>query len=131
LRTYVFFIEVEQWRNVSNDFGAKWNYNYCIGSIDGKYVNIKKPPNSGSLYYNYKGTFSIVQMAVVNANYQFLMVDVGANGRVSDGGFLYYTRFWEKFQNNTLNIPSLSCLPKTAEEFPYVFVGDETFFVNP
>lgn len=70
-------------------------------------------------------------MAVVNANYQFLMVDVGANGRVSDGGVLYYTRFWEKFQNNTLNIPSPSCLPNTAEEFPYVFVGDEAFSLQP
>jgi len=61
-------------------------------------------------------------MAVVNANYQFLMVDVGANG-----GVLYYTRFWKKFQNNTQNIPSPSCLPNTAEEFPYVFVADEAF----
>lgn len=91
---------------------------------------LKKPPNSGSLYYSYKDTFSIVLMAVVYANYQFLMVDVGANGRVSDGGVLYYTRFWEKFQNNTLNIPSPSCLPNTAEEFPYVFVGDEAFLLQ-
>jgi len=35
-------------------------------------------------------------MAIVNANYQFIMVDVGANGRISDGGVLYYTKFWEK-----------------------------------
>lgn len=43
-------------------------------------------------------------MAIVNANYQFIMVDVGANGRISDGEVLYYTKFWEKFQNHTLNI---------------------------
>lgn len=66
-------------------------------------------------------------MAIVNANYQFTMVDVGANGRISDGGVLYYTKFWEKFENNTLNIPLPSCLPNTNETYPYVFVADEAF----
>lgn len=45
------------------------------------------------MYYNYKGTFSIVLMSIVNANYQFIMVDIGANWRISDGGVLYYTKF--------------------------------------
>lgn len=66
-------------------------------------------------------------MAIVNANYQFIMVDVGANGRISDGGVLYYTKFWEKFQNHTLNIPPPSCLTNTVEKYPYVFLGDEAF----
>lgn len=70
-------------------------------------------------------------MAIVNANYQFLMVDVGANGRISDGGVLYYTKFWEKLQNNTLNIPPPTCLPNTVEQFPYVFLGDEAFSLQP
>lgn len=33
-----------------------------------KQINIKKPQNSGSMYYNYKGTFTIVLIAIVNAN---------------------------------------------------------------
>lgn len=66
-------------------------------------------------------------MAIVDANYKFTMVDVGANGRISDGGVLYYTTFWEKFENNSLNIPQPSCLPNTSETYPYVFVGDEAF----
>lgn len=68
------------------------------------------------MYYNYKGTFSIVLMAIVNANYQFIMVDVGANGRISNGEVLYYTKFWEKFENHTLNIPPPSCLTNTIEK---------------
>lgn len=55
------------------------------------------------------------------------MVDVGANGRISDGGVLYYTKFWEKFVNNTLNIPLPSCLPNTNKTYPYVFVANEAF----
>lgn len=66
-------------------------------------------------------------MAIVNANYEFLMVDVGTNGRVSDGGVLYHTDFWEMLQNNLLNIPEPSNLPHTQEKFPYVFLGDDAF----
>ena len=48
-------------------------------------IVIKPPPNSGSYYFNYKHSFSIV-LAVVDADYKFIYIDVGCNGRVADGG---------------------------------------------
>ena len=44
-------------------------------------------------------------MALVNAKREFIFVDVGKNGRLSDGGVIQYTSFYEKLQNNTLNLP--------------------------
>lgn len=74
-------------------FEQKWKFPHCLGALDGKHVEIRKSPKSGSFYFNYKNTFSIVLMAVVDADYKFIMVDVSMNGRISDGGVISYTKF--------------------------------------
>ena len=58
----------------------------CVGALDGKHVMLRPPINSESTYFNDKHSFSVVMMALVYADYKFLYVDVGANGRISDGG---------------------------------------------
>lgn len=116
---------------VANDFEIRWNAPHVLGAIDGKHVGIKKPPDSGSLYFNYKKQFSIVLMAVVNANYEFIMVDVGTNGRVSDGGVLQNTEFGKMLKNNSLNVPSPEVVTNTTRTLPYVFVGDDAFPMGP
>lgn len=117
----------EEWKKLAEDFREKWQFDTCVGSIDGKHINIVKPHNSGSYYYNYKGKFSIVLLAIVNANYEFLMVHVGINGKISDGGVLQETTFYNKLLNGSLNLPAPKIIPSLAYSLPYTFIGDEAF----
>lgn len=45
-------------------------------------------------------------MALVNSNYEFVFVDVGKNGRLSDGGVLQYTEFYRKLLDGKLKFLS-------------------------
>jgi DDE superfamily endonuclease len=67
-------------------------------------------------------------MAVVDANYKFIVVDVGSYGSNSDGGIWKNSKFGEKFDNKKIELPPPKCLPKTDNpEMPFVLVGDEAF----
>ncbi|KAK0146520.1 Protein ALP1-like [Merluccius polli] len=101
---------------------------YCRG-LPSQHLVIRAPDNSGSLFYNYKGTYSIVLLAVVDSEYCFRVVDVGSYGRTSDGDVLANSNFGQKLLDGTLGLPPDVLLPGAEHmgQQPYVFVTDEAF----
>lgn len=95
--------------------------------MDGKHIILQSPCCSGSDFYNYKGFFSIVLFALVDANYNFIFADVGCQGRISDGGVFKNTELHRRMQEGTLCLPPAKPLPMRQKEIPYVFVADEAF----
>ena len=80
------------------------------------------------MYYNYKKFHSIVLMVVVSAKYEFIMVDIGDYGRLSDGSVFANSNLGRAICEDKLNLPSTRYISKNIEKkFPFVFAGDEAF----
>lgn len=108
-------------------FCDRWQFVNCGGSIDGKHIRILQPPGTGAQYYNYKGFYSIVLIAIVNSNYEFIYVDVGKNGRLSDAGIIEFTRFYEELKKGKLELPDNN---ETVNNLNFVFLSDEGFALH-
>ena len=63
--------KVDDWLQIAEGFDASAQFPNCLGAMDGKHIRVKKPPHSGSRFFNYKHYFSIVLMAVADSNYKF------------------------------------------------------------
>ncbi|XP_030747047.1 protein ALP1-like [Sitophilus oryzae] len=121
LKEYVMIPKTENdWKKIINGFETCWNFPQCIGAIDGKHVLIQCPPNSGSQYFNYKRTFSIVLLALVDHNYNFIFIDIGSYGSISDGSIFAKSSLHQALERNILNQPDGS-----------VILGDEAFPLKP
>lgn len=66
-------------------------------------------------------------MAIANANCEFIYCDVGTNGRISDGGVIANTKFYDKLTQGSLEIPKAEKIWNSSDVLPYVFIGDEAF----
>ena len=88
---------MQDWNKIEQKFNTKWNFPNCIGALDGKHIAIVAPWNSGSLYFNYKGTFSLALMALVDADYKFIYVDIGDYGSNADGSVFKKFLVWPSF----------------------------------
>jgi len=75
-------LNAEEWKKISENFFLKWQFPNCIGALDGRHMEIQAPPYSGSQFYNYKGYFSIVLMAMCDADHKFTWVDIGQFGNI-------------------------------------------------
>ena len=114
---------------MAEGFAKRWNFEHTLGAIDGKHVRIRLPRGAVSAYYNYKGFYSLILMAVVDSNYRFLYLDVGAEGRAGDAGVFNACTLAEAINENTLGIPPHEPLPNDnlAIDVPYFFIADDAF----
>lgn len=119
--------KTNDWIEMSTDYEDKWNFPLCIGALDGKHIVLQKPFNSESEFINYKGH---VLMTLVDVNYSFIYVNVGCQGRISDGGVFKNTNLWKRLENKSLNWPEPISLPGPSSPVPYVLVADDAFALS-
>ena len=108
--------------------------------MDGKHIPLINPCNSGSAYFNYKNFFGIVLLALVDADYKFIYVDIGCQGRISDGGVFKNCDLLKLIANGEANFPKGRQLPDMStlndyflvqsdrtSDVSYVIIADDAF----
>lgn len=117
------------WRDISMRFYNIWDIPNCVGSLDGKHIRMQKLPHAGSLDFNYKHYHSIILLACADADGNFISIETGFYGRMSDGGVLRESRLGKWLDREGLQILDKMQLPddKNKTPFPFYFIGDEAF----
>ena len=79
-----------------------------------------------NFFYNYKGFFGMVLLAVCDAKYCFTMFDEGQYGSNNDSGVLLNSKIGKKLAQGLLNIPSGTILKGKGcalNPLPYFLLG--------
>ena len=119
------------WRWLTPYFSAIWGnteyathhrmYWWQIYSSEMSQIN-------GTFYYNNKGFFSMVLLAICDANYWFTLFDLGQYGSNNDSRVLANLQMGQIFQDNFLHVPPNTKLQKDdLHDCPYFLLGDEIF----
>jgi hypothetical protein len=66
-------------------------------------------------------------MALVDASYKFLYVDIGKSGRAGDGRVFADCDLREALDDGSLNIPTQQPYPHDDEPMPFFMIGDDAF----
>ena len=121
----------EDWKKIEERFRNRWNVPHAVSALDGKHIAIKKPKKSGSEYFNYKGYFSVVLLALVDADYKFLWVNVESSGSSSDAQIFNRSKLKRRIENGTLGIPPPEPLGPGGPDMHYFLLGDDAFALMP
>ncbi len=96
-------------------------------ALDGKHCVIQCPPKFGSLFWNYKKSFSIALLGLIVSRYKFLMIDTGACSTEGDSNTFLNCAFSQKFLADEITFPHPRNLPDTSLRAPFVIIADKAF----
>ena len=117
----------DEWKELEREFRIRWNVPHALGALDGKHVALKKPKNSGALYHNYKGFFSIVMLALVDGQYKFRWVDVGTEGSCSDSQIFNASQPKRRIEDGRIGFPDPAPITQGGRDVPYFILADDAF----
>ena len=117
----------DEWNEIASQFSRRWNYHNCGGALDGKHIAIKKPDHAGSQYFNYKKFHSVILLALADAKYRFLYIDVGAEGGAGDAGTWARCSLFRAIERKRIGFPQDTPLPNDDSPVPFHIIADDAF----
>ena len=109
-------------------FGEEWQFPYAFAAVDGSHLPIKCPKGGAQAmkqYFNFKGFYSIVLMALVDAEYRFIWASVGAPGNTHDSTLMQSTELWDRTVAENV-IPNIAQQIENVD-IPPLILGDGAF----
>lgn len=110
----------------ARDFEEIWNYPCCIGSVDGCHIPVSPPVEDAVDYYNYKGWYSVILLAVCDARYRFTYINVGTPGKSNDAFIFKYSSLYRILNAQTDTLTRLGSLINGII-VPFHLIGDAAF----
>ncbi|XP_017470503.1 PREDICTED: uncharacterized protein LOC108362151 [Rhagoletis zephyria] len=97
----------------------------CLGALDGCHIEIRPRTEEAVDYINYKGWYSTVLLALVDARYRFLYINVGSPGRCNDSKIFEKSSLKRELDKCSL----LNSMSTKLGNFdiPVVILGDSAF----
>ena len=78
-------------------------------------------------YYNHKALFSLVLLALVDAEYKLLLVNIGLSGSSSNTQNFNKSKLRKKMENDTLGLPVPEPLEEGGPDLHYFLQGEDVF----
>ena len=120
----------ENWLLVESVFRRRWNFPHALGALDGRHIPIRCPQGGGSLFHNCKGFHSIVLLALVDGDYKFLWVDMGAAGSTSDAQIFKHTDLRHKIEDGSIGFPDSESLGIGGPKVNFFILRDDAFLLK-
>ena len=108
--------------------GKNWRGNSASGGMF--LMPWEKPKNTGALYHNYKGFFSIVMLALVDGQYKFRWVDAGTAGSCSDAQIFNASQLKRRIEDGRIGFPDPAPITQGGRDVPYFILADDAFVLK-
>ena len=115
----------DEWKELAREFRIRWNVPHALGALDGKHVALKKSKNTGALYHNYKGFFSIVMLALVDGQYKFRWVNAGRGGSCSEAQIFNASQLKRRIEDGRIGFPDSAPITQGGRDVPYFILADD------
>ena len=103
----------EQWALTALEFERRANFPHCLGAVEGKYIRVIKPEQSGSMFYYYEELLSLGINGCADTNYRFVYVDIRSYGKDCDSTIFKRSILWTSIQTIILELTSKITLSGT------------------